>query len=215
MRRLVYAVCLCVSACGYGAVSVEGDFGKQPFAPTGTVFAVVDSHIESPQPGGGVRVETRADPTVALFFCQAAINPDVDFADMSGSEIAQLRETVRRGDMALVRDMAKASVTKGARLELTSNRADFSLTLSGRTQPIGANDTYAEIRPLGRVVSASFVANESDAREGGHINATLTLVRERDNDQPANTATGKVTLRFDAPVVGERLGESNLRALGY
>ncbi|MFH1812019.1 MAG: hypothetical protein ABIJ09_24990 [Pseudomonadota bacterium] len=213
MRAALALLALSGIGCGYGAVSVDGSFGPERFEPTGTVFAVVDAHVEVDDPTGGIRVEERAVKTVVVFLCQAALDPDVDWAGLPGREILGLQETVRRGDRVLVRDLALTQLEPGARLEASAQRADFGFVALPGTEPVGADDSYAQVRPLGRVVKAAFVVEEAELREGGHLRASLTLARERAGDQPANTATGQVTLTFDAPILGERIGESNLSIL--
>lgn len=204
-----------VAACGYGAVSVEGSFDGERFAPTGTVFALIDAHVEESRAGGGVAVVDRADPTLQLFFCQPAIDPDVDFAGLSGSEIVQLRDQVQRGDRVLLRDLPVRAVAAGAHLEADAGRADFALLVLAGNPPISAADSYSALRPLGRQLGAVLAIEQATLEEGGHLAAVLTIARDRAADQPANTATGSVALRFDAPIVHERIGESNLRVLGY
>ncbi len=212
LAATLISAALLAGGCGYGAVSVEGSFGPEAFAPTGTVFAVLDAHVEVDDPAGGVRVEERATKTVILFFCEPALDPDVDWAGLPGSEILELRETVRRGDRVRVRDIDVALVEPGARLEASADQTDFSFMALPGTEPLTPDQTYAQERPLGRVVKAALVTEEVQLSEGGHLKGQLTISRERASDQPANTATGEVVLRFDAPVVGERIGESNLAA---
>ena len=113
-----------------------------------------------------------------------------------------------------IQDLALSVMVEGAHLSFTEQDRDFSLLALQGTEVVGANDTYAEVRPLGRRVDASLVAEDLDLVEGGHVGGALTISRERAGDQPANTATGEITLRFTAPIVGERLGESNLSVLG-
>ncbi|MBN2360589.1 MAG: hypothetical protein JXR83_14125 [Deltaproteobacteria bacterium] len=216
MRLLPTAlVLLAVAGCGYGAVSVEGTFDGERFAPTGTVFAVLDAHVEEPRPGGGIAVIARDDPRLLLFFCQPAIDPDVDFAALSGSEIEELRELVRRGDRVLLRDLPTHATVAGARLVLDDGRADFALLMLAGSAPIAAGDSYADLRPLGRHLSAVLAIERAVLAEKGQLVGALALARDRAADQPANTVTGTVTLQFDAPIVSERIGESNLRVLGY
>jgi hypothetical protein len=216
VRLAAAALALGVTAgCGYGAVSAAGSFDGERFAPTGTVFAVIDAHVEEARAGGGLAVVDRSDPTLQLFFCQPAIDPDVDFAGLSGSEIAQLRDQVERGDRVVLRDLPISAVAVGAHLEANAGRADFALLVLAGNPPISAADSYAEMRPLGRQLSAVLAIERATLEEGGQIAALLTIARDRAADQPANTATGSVALRFDAPIVHERIGESNLRVLGY
>jgi len=210
----VLATLVALGGCGYGAVSAEGSFGEVRFAPTGTVFAVIDAHREVHVPGQGLRVEDRGDQTLVLFFCEAAIDPDLDFAALSGSEIIELRETVRRGDRLLLEDVPLDEVSEGARLTASQARPDFSYTVARGSAPIDGNDSYADLPPLGRRVAVTLAVEAVALEEGGHVQGSVTIDRERADDQPANTATGRVTLRFDAPVVGERIGESNLDVLG-
>lgn len=203
------------TGCGYGAVSVEGSFDGERFAPTGTVFAVVDAHVEEARPGGGVAVIDRGDPTLQLFFCQPAIDPDVDFAGLGGSEIAQLRDEVARGDRVVLRDLSTSTLAAGVRLVADAGRTDFALLVLAGNPPIAASDSYAELRPLGRQMSTLLTIERATVEEGGQVAGALAIARDRAADQPANTATGSVTLRFDAPILHERIGESNLRVLGF
>jgi hypothetical protein len=204
-----------VSGCGYGAVSVAGSFDGERFAPTGTVFALIDAHAEEPRPGGGIDVTLRSAPTLLLFFCQPALDPDVDLAGLGGSEIIELRELLRRGDRALLRDLPTRLLAAGAQLTLDPGRADFTLLVLAGSDPVAADDSYSELRPLGRHLSAVLAVERADLQEGGQVAGTLAIARDRAADQPVSTATGTVTLRFAAPVVHERIGESNLRVMGY
>lgn len=215
MRLFVLAVFLLVplGGCGYGSIWVEGTFGDQRFEPNGTVFAVIDGHVVEENPGGGINVTQREDKRLTLFFCQPPIDPDVDFAAMSGGEIVALRDRVRRGDRLHIKDLSLSKVVEGARLKASAQEDDFSFVALAGSKQVSSGDSYAQVPPLGRLVKVLFVADGLELKEAGHVGGSITITRDRADDQPANTATGEVKLSFTAPIVGERLGESNLDVL--
>lgn len=201
-------------SCGYSAISSEGDFGGQAFVPTGTVFALVDAHSWQNDDQGIARVEPRRRPSLKLLMCEAAIDPDLDFMSLSGSELLALRQTFLHSDRVYIDNLDLSLLEVGAHLSAGPNDDDFAIQALAGEQPLSGADLDSPERPLGRILRASLVVEAVDLNPGGTLQGQLTLVRSSAPEQPATTLNGQVILRFNAPLVGEQIGESNLKALG-
>ncbi len=204
---------LTTGACGYSAIGSEGDFGGQPFRPTGTVFALGDAHSWQDDAQGIPRVVDRDRPTVKILMCEAPIDPDMDFAAMSGQDILALRKTFAESDRVYIDELDATLLEVGAQLKAGPNDDDFAIMALAGERVLNQMDIEQPERPLGRILRASLVVEALDLREGGHLQGSLTLLRSRASEQPAGTLIGQVTIHFDAPIVGERIGESNLKVL--
>lgn len=209
---LVTSVIMSMS-CGYSAISTEGDFSGQPFRPTGTVFALGDVHNSMDDAQGIPRIVERQHPTLKILMTQAALDPDVDFAALSGRDILALQKSFSESDRVYIDALDISLLEVGAHLKAGPNDDDFAIMALAGDRALSPMDLDARERPLGRILRASLVIESLDVREGGYLQGHLVLQRSRASEQPAGTLIGEVTLRFNAPMVGEQIGESNLNVL--
>jgi hypothetical protein len=209
-----------LSLLGCGGVSGSGQVGGQAVLLDGTAFAWLDETTYE-DTGDGLRLVLRPsdETTLHIWFSGAYFDPSRDVGGMRAAERQQLED-----DLAAA-DLLRLEVTRGDRVvagdSLDYDALDFELPgaspwLSsvdlrrGRAElPPGA--VYPEaITTLAPHKKATLAVTQVAPRFSGSVGVRFD---EADPDlypnAPEGGATGQLEVRFDVPLISERVAECN------
>ncbi len=212
-RLLGLSLLLLSSSC---SVSVEGDFDGVVFSPTASAVLILDQHEVLLRQGSLVPVEkTRAQRTVHLWLSSASLPVDSEWRRLPSAQLLDVRKDLADSDLLVLRNidfdaLQDGDTLKAAAVDGTGNgRGDFgfSVAQSSHNNGIALQNTGLGSRVNVSIVADSFERQASD----GTLNATVTVKRERNAQQPAaDVAAGEVTIRLSLSTSPERLAEANL-----
>ena len=198
---LVGPVLLLFAGC---SLTTEGDFAGVSFQPSETFFAVVDEY-QNVVIDESTQNILRSDGRVTLLFSGVR----------SGNAFEEWRRRPLERRLELQKDLAFSDSLLIENIPLSSLVPDA--VLQGDTTP-SEEKSYAIVVshfpendfPLGDTISFTLTIDTFVAGNNGYISGVLTLNRNRSTEQKGEIAEGSVTLHFTAPLVPERVGESNL-----
>jgi len=210
---LALAAVAATSGCRFGQAAFTGNIDGRAFDPTGTVFAYVDEHDDA-------LVQDKR-PRVVVAMTWIVFDPERDLNDVDGSTLEDMAHEMRLRDaLALVFDdqgvLSSGQTHEGIsdangptpnddlvafvhlapeRLSPQTGFADFTPFGSKRTTTVKLDRvSFTDVRPvISGGVELSFTSTQTD---------------------PGVTHQGSFSGTFEAPIIEERLAESNLALLG-
>jgi hypothetical protein len=201
------------SACQWGSAGFAGAIGDRTFDPNGTVFTYLDSYDDS--------LNEDERPRVVVFMTWLIFDPSSDLRDVDGATLEGLKhELALRDAMAIVFD-DQTEVTAGAAFEsrTTSGIEESNDGLSARihfaAERLTGASTYADFRPFGSERVVTVTIDSAGFVDGGvrGVNGSVVVDVSAADSDPADALTGRLEGRFSAPLVEERVAESNLSLL--
>lgn len=203
-----------VAGCNM-SLSSSGSIGDQGVFLDGTGWAWLDETAYVTEDGALVRTSLEGNAArLQLRFSSAVFDPGVDLRALSAADARNVRDDVARGDLLtlVVRrgDRVAADDTytwDASEVEVPDTSPWLALVdLQLADPPVTPGDEYPEElvrygserrgRVTFRAVSERIVGD-----------AEVTIARAPED--PADAATGTVTVRFDVPLLSERLAECN------
>jgi hypothetical protein len=202
-----------VSGCQWGSAGFAGAIGDRGFDPNGTVFTYVDSYDDN--------LNEDSRPRVVVFMTWLIFDPSSDMRDLDGATLENLKhEFELRDAMAIVFD-DQTEVSAGATFEsrTASGVEESNDGLSARVhfapERLTGASTYSDFRPFGSERVVTITIDSAGFVDGGvrGINGRAVIDVSTSESDPADSLTGRLEGTFSAPLVEERVAESNLSLL--
>ena len=198
------------------SLAVEGDFDGVVFAPTSSAVLILDQHEILIRDGALVPVErARAQRPVHLWLSSASVPVDTEWRRLPSAQLLDLKKALATSDLLVLRNIDFDALQDGDTLTAeavdgTGNgRGDFSFSVAQSSDDDDDSDGIGS-RVTVAIEARSFTREGSD----GHLDAVITIKRERNVEQPASElATGEVTITVSLSTSPERLSEANLAIL--
>ena len=196
-----------------GCVMSFGDFDGIVFWPTTSSFALADRN-DLIRSNNSLVPTGRADDEkkMTLYFSGASVDIEEEWRHFSTETLLQLKKDLALKDGLLWENLPLNEVVSGAQFEK-------QLDATGRVSEEDSNaymvlgppsSAEVEAQGFGNLVELLLQIDDANTRPGGEVVGTLEIKRGRGEGQDGEVATGEVTLQFRVPVIGERLGKSNL-----
>jgi hypothetical protein len=212
LLALLVVVTALSSACRFGQARFEGKIDDRTFDPAGTAFAYVD------QRGDDLVEDPR--PRVVVVLTWLVFNPESDLNDLSGPELeAYAHELELRDAMTLVFDdqgtlqsgVEMVSVREGA-AEIETG--PLTAVVHMAPDRLDAQSSFGDFAPFGSKRTTTVTLSAVDFRsDNPHLAGEVELAFAPTPSDPALNRQGTYSGTFDAPVVNERVAESNLSLL--
>jgi hypothetical protein len=201
------------SGCRFGEAGFQSSVPGRGFEPGGTVFSYLDERddalVEDP------------DPRVVVVMTWIVFDPTRDLRDTEGEELEAMGHELKQRDaLALVFDRQGAvdagevyeSVTAGG---VEGGDGSFTARVHLAPERLGSQSTYADLQPIAsqRTTTVTLTtASFADAQPvvAGDVEIVFAAV---DGVDPGSAVEGAFTGSFRAPLVPERVAESNLSVL--
>jgi len=220
-RRAVHlsrALALCTIAalstgCQWGNAGFAGAIGDRTFDPNGTVFTHVDGFDDN--------LNEDERPRVVVFMSWLIFDPSRDLRDIDGAELEKLKHELRLRDaMAIVFD-DQTDVSAGATFEsrtaggVEESNDGLSARVHFAPERLTGASTYSDFRPFGSGRIVTVTVESAGFVDGGvrGVNGTVVIDVQTSDSDPSDSLTGRLEGRFSAPLVEERVAESNLSLL--
>lgn len=206
------ALTVVLSACRFGQAQFTSTLEGRTFDPTGTVF----SYLDATDAAGA----TDDDPPVAIGMTWAVFDPASDLNDLDGAGLEELRhEIALRDAFSLVfakQGKMKADAQFKAVIVGDNVDSDVGLvpTLHLAPERLTQDSNYADVVPFAskRTVDVT-LTSVSFNEEPKEIAGDVTITFDRIDGDAGDAREGKIEGSFRAPLVGERVAESNLSLL--
>ncbi len=212
MRLALFLLLLSVTGCRFGEAQFTTDL-ETVFDPGGTVFSYLDER--------DANLAEDSDPRVVVAMTWIVFDPQSDLNDLDGAALSAMsHEMGLRDTLVLVFDGRGAvdageefSCTKDGDVIVESSGLDARVHLA--PERLTATSTFANLEPIASrsvsVVSIDVAAfDDADAVVAGRLALDFVAIEGRDG---ASAREGKIEGTFRAPVVDERIAESNLALL--
>ena len=203
------------------SVSVDGTFDGIAFAPTTSSMAILDQHEVLIRDGAFIPVEkSRAQLDVALLLTSADVPMQEEWRRLAPERYLDVKAALAQSDILLLEAIDFDALQDGDLLTATNTFGD--LTRPDRGDASGDGDFRFALGQradgdiglgLGALVEVQIEAQKLEREDvrGGHLDAVITITRERAAGQPeADIRTGEVTLTVSLPLAPERLSKANL-----
>lgn len=218
LATLVAGAAISAVGCGgVGSADVDGEFGGY-FFEFATVFGWIDAkQVEIDR--GSVEFRNREAPILQVRFFGASFDPEQDVRFMSAEEqFALALDNEHNGVMRLsVTELDK--VNDGDAIEIPPpDGADPSdprlvITYELGLKKVRSDATYpGEVAAFGSDFSAKLTLESIGRAAGDTVKGSLVMTVKDDASDPPGARSGSMTVRFEAPLVNERIGECNTSA---
>ncbi len=217
MRAHLLAPVLAVSgsllACGgSGSAQITGSIGAFPLE-LNTVYGWIDA-TELKMEGDKAVFAPRDKTRLVIAMSGAVFDPSQDFRFAAATELLDAGREAQRKGSAMVQIRNYHAFAAGGQLALPptgdGDAPRLDVTISPGLTQLADDATYPATAPrLGSKVTATFTVSEAGRGAGETVTGSLVVTVAAAEGEPADVATGAVTIELEAPLISERIAECN------